>query len=53
LVRSVSPNHARVSVRHFIDAVIKEMYLFGASSLFVKKSPSFWPIQTGKGNMLL
>jgi hypothetical protein len=24
---------------------------FGAGSLFVKKSPSFWPIQTGKGNM--
>ncbi len=24
---------------------------FGASSLFVKKSPSYWPMQTGKGNM--
>jgi hypothetical protein len=39
-------------VRQFIDAMIKEMYLFGACSLFVKKSPSFWPIQTGKGNIV-
>jgi hypothetical protein len=29
--------------------MIKEMYLFGACSLFVKKLPSFQPIQTGKG----
>jgi hypothetical protein len=27
------------------------MYLFGACSLFVKKLPRFWPIQTGKGNI--
>jgi hypothetical protein len=41
-----------LSVRQYIDAMIKEMYPFGACSLFVKKLPSFWPIQTGKGNIL-
>jgi hypothetical protein len=28
-------------VPQYIDAMIKEMYLLGACSLFVKKSPSF------------
>ncbi len=42
----------RLSVRQFIDAMIEEMYLFGACSLLVKKLPSFWLVQTGKGNML-
>ncbi len=53
-IRCVSPNHARVfGASIYWRSDKRDVPLFGACSLFVKKSPSFRPIQTGKGNLLL
>jgi hypothetical protein len=49
LVPSVSPNHARFSVRQFTDAMMKEMYLNWLK--YTEGLKSLFTSQTGKDHL--